>query len=286
MQKVAIGFIGGGNMARSLISGILASDFNANRLWVCDHDQTKCDYFEQKYQINTTTDALTLVEHCQVVVLAVKPIHMAEVAFEIAKITKIKKPLIISIAAGIPISTLESWYGATLPIVRAMPNTPSLVRAGATGLYQNGNLATQQVSQAEYILRSCGVITWVKDESLIDVITALSGSGPAYFFRVMELLADIATEFGLTKEQAQLFTVQTAYGAARMALESSESLSKLREQVTSKGGVTQVALDVLEKHNLKAMLTEALAENIKHSSVLADQYKEMPKLDYNQEKQS
>ncbi|TNF69577.1 MAG: pyrroline-5-carboxylate reductase [Gammaproteobacteria bacterium] len=282
MQKIAIGFIGGGNMARSLIAGLIASDFDANRIWVCDRNEAKCDYFSQKYQINATEDAKILAEHCQAIVLAVKPMHMAEVAVDIASIIKVKKPLIISIAAGIPLTTLESWYGSTMPIVRAMPNTPALVQCGATGLCHNGNLADQQVSQAEQILRSCGVITWVEDESLVDVVTAVSGSGPAYFFRVMELIADIAVELGLTEEQAQLFTVQTAYGASRMALESSKPLSHLREQVTSKGGVTQVALDVFEKHHLRDMLKEVLTENIKHSGVLADSYREMPKLDYNQ----
>ncbi|MCF6765425.1 pyrroline-5-carboxylate reductase [Thiotrichales bacterium 19S3-7] len=282
MQKVAIGFIGGGNMARSLIAGLIASDFDVNRIWVCDHNDLKCNYFSQKYQINTTTDAKVLAEHCQVIVLAVKPINMAEVAVEIAQLVRRKKPLIISIAAGIPIATLESWYGSTMPIVRAMPNTPALLQCGATGLCHNDNLADQQISQAEHILRSCGVITWVKDESLMDVITAVSGSGPAYFFRVMELLADIAVDLGLTEEQAQLFVVQTAYGAAKMALESSKPLTQLREQVTSKGGVTQVALDVFEKHHLRDMLKEVLMENINHSGVLADSYREMPKLDYNQ----
>lgn len=282
MQKVSIGFIGGGNMARSLVAGLIASDFQANRIWVCDLNESNQHYFEQKYQVNTTGVAKEIIHHCQVVVLAVKPINMAEVAVEITSLVKEKKPLLISIAAGIPLSTLENWYGVNLPIVRAMPNTPSLVRCGATGLCQNGNLAEQQVSQTEHILRSCGVITWVKDESLVDVITAVSGSGPAYFFRLMEVIADTAEELGLSQEQAQLFTVQTAYGAARMALESGKPLKTLREQVTSKGGVTQVALDVFEKYQLKTMVKEALTANIKHSEVLAEAYQDMPKLNYNQ----
>lgn len=283
MQKLSIGFIGGGNMTKSLVAGLLSSDFDQNKVWVCDRNKAKNDFFLQKYQINTTEDLQKLANCCQIIVLSVKPNHMAEVAFEIGKTVKKNKLLIISIAAGIEIKTLENWYGATTPIVRAMPNMPSSVQAGATGLFHNGNLATQQISQAEHILRSCGVITWVKEEHLIDVITALSGSGPAYFFRMMELLSETAMELGLTKEQAHLFTVQTAYGASKMALESSQGLTDLRKQITSKGGVTQVSLKVLDKYNIEKMLHEALVENIKHSQILAKQNEEMPKLNYDKE---
>jgi len=260
MKKQQIGFIGGGNMASSLIGGLVSNDYPADKITVADLDTDKLVCLNETFGINTTTDTQALANEMDIIVLAVKPQHMQAVAERISSAVQQKKPVIVSIAAGIRIDALERWLGSGLAVVRCMPNTPALVKTGATGLYANAQVNDGQKDQVESLLRAVGVTVWVNSEQDLDAVTALSGSGPAYFFLMMEALEAAAVDAGLDQKTAQLLTQETALGAAKMALASSESAAVLRERVTSPGGTTERALGVMDARGLK---------DIYHAAVLA-----------------
>jgi len=258
MKDSTIGFIGGGNMARSLIGGLLADGVLPQHIWVSDPNETALRNLQTHFAVHTTASNSEAARHAQVVVLAVKPQAAKAVAQELAPLVQGKRPLVISIAAGIRETKLREWLGEDVAIVRTMPNTPALVRSGATALFANAITSKEQKNLAESILRAVGMTLWVDDESLMDAVTALSGSGPAYFFLVMEALENAGHHLGLPRDIARLLTLQTAFGAAKMALESTEELAALRHQVTSPGGTTERAINVLEQHCIAAVFDEAL----------------------------
>jgi pyrroline-5-carboxylate reductase len=256
-KQTLISFIGGGNMAASLIAGLLANGHQANCLRVSDPNADALAALAslgvQAYASNTEA-----VNGAQVVVLAVKPQVMAQVAQELAPAIQASQPLVLSIAAGVRETSLLAWLGTDTALVRTMPNTPAMIQAGATGLHASAQVTQAQASLAESIMRAVGLIQWVEDESMLDVVTALSGSGPAYFFLLMEALEQAAVEQGLPQETARLLTLQTALGAARMALESEDSTEQLRHKVTSPGGTTEQAIKTLEKGDFRQLLGQAL----------------------------
>ena len=194
-----------------------------------------------------------------VVVLAVKPQVVRQVAEELAETIRKRQPLVISIAAGIRCDSLQTWLGGDVALVRSMPNTPALIQSAASVLYATPQVNASQREKAESLLRAVGLTQWVDDEALMDAVTALSGSGPAYFFLVMEAMEDAAKTLGLPEETARLLTLQTAFGAARMALESSDSSATLRSKVTSPGGTTERAVAVLEEGGIRALFQRTLA---------------------------
>ncbi|MDH3371146.1 MAG: pyrroline-5-carboxylate reductase, partial [Gammaproteobacteria bacterium] len=208
--------------------------------------------------------------HANILVLAVKPQVLAEVAMELATAVQKKKPLVISIAAGVRLADLDRWLGGGLAIVRSMPNTAALIGSGAAGLFANARVNEAMRNQAESILRAVGVTVWLNDESLMDVVTALSGSGPAYFFLIMEALEQASIESGLDAKQARLLTLETAYGAAKMALEGHEEPSQLRRRVTSPGGTTEQAVKVLENGNIRSLFRQAMQAAVNRSREIAD----------------
>lgn len=271
MKTQQIGFIGGGNMASSLIGGLVSNDYPADKITVADLDADKLRYLNETFGVNTTLDSNSLVLQSDIVVLAVKPQHMQLVADSIAASAQQKKPVLVSIAAGIRIAALERWLGGDLAVVRCMPNTPALVKTGATGLFANAQVGVEQKDQVESLMRAVGVAVWVAEEGDLDVVTALSGSGPAYFFMVMEALEAAAVEAGLDQKTAQLLTQETALGAAKMALESTESAAVLRQRVTSPGGTTERAIEVLEEQGLRAALQQALIAAKDRSIELSDE---------------
>jgi pyrroline-5-carboxylate reductase len=173
--------------------------------------------------------------------------------------------LLISVAAGIRTAHIEQWLGVPLPIVRAMPNTPALLRSGATGLYANAAVTAGQKNEAESLLRSVGITVWLEDEALMDPLTALSGSGPAYFFYLMEAMIEAGTRQGLSLDTATILVLQTAMGAAKMVLESTDTPAQLRERVTSKGGTTEAALAVLADRGFSDLIEQALNVSTKRS---------------------
>lgn len=260
MKEQTIGFIGGGNMAASLIGGLIADGIAAKRIWVSDVDSEKLKRLEEKFGIHPARDNKAVVAEADVVVLAVKPQIMQAVAESLRSEVERRRPLVISIAAGIREADLEKWLGDSVHLVRCMPNTPALVRTGATALHANRRVGQKQRDLAETILRAVGVALWVEEESLLDVVTALSGSGPAYYFLLMEAMEKAAIGLGLNEATARLLTQQTALGAAKMALEAAESPADLRRKVTSPGGTTQRAVETFEQGGFTALVEKALSE--------------------------
>ncbi len=265
-----IAFIGGGNMTISLIGGLLANGHEANAIWVGEPDAAKGQALVERFQIRHVTENATAVAEAEAVVLAVKPQVLECVSRGIAPAIQAHKPLVISIAAGVREAQIDQWLGGGVALVRTMPNTPALVQSGATALHANAGVSQAQADLAESILRAVGIIQWVAEEFLLDTVTALSGSGPAYFFLVMEILEQRAVELGLPEETARLLTLQTALGAARMALESSEPVSLLRQQVTSPGGTTERAIGCLEAGGLRDLLAEAVSQAQQRSIELSE----------------
>lgn len=270
MKNNKIAFIGGGNMARSLVGGLIADGYQACNIWVSDPNVAQCNALQQAFLIQTTAVNEDAIAHADVVIFAVKPQVLKMAAESVAQALQKKKPLIISIAAGIREPTLREWLGGGHAIVRAMPNTPAMVGSGATALYANRHVSKQQHNLAESIMRAVGLAVWVDDEAHMDVVTALSGSGPAYFFLVMEALEKAACERGLPADTARLLTLQTAYGAAKIALESSESTAVLRARVTSPGGTTEQAIKVLQEGDVQALFSAALFAAHHRSGELAE----------------
>jgi pyrroline-5-carboxylate reductase len=260
MNNKTIAFIGCGNMAASLINGLIADGYDPNRIIASDPDSAKTAQLSSHLGINTAADNSSAIEHAEMVVLAVKPQMLEQVATAMAPAVQKQQPLVISIAAGVLEQDIENWLGGDIALVRTMPNTPAMIKVGATVLHANPMVTSEQKNQAETILRAVGLTQWVDDEALLDAVTALSGSGPAYFFLVMEAMEAAAVKLGLPAETAHLLTLQTALGAARMAMESSDTPAVLREKVTSPGGTTEAALKRFEEGKLRDLFTQALTE--------------------------
>ena len=253
-----IGFIGAGNMARSLAAGLLKNGWPRGRLLMADPDAAQRATIERALKLRTDADNNAVAARADILVLAVKPQVLRDVAHALAPAVQRKKSLVISIAAGVRLGDVERWLGGKLAIVRAMPNTAALVGSGATGLYANTTTDSAMRAQAESILRAVGVTAWVPDEDQLDIVTALSGSGPAYFFLIMEALEQAAIKQGLAPAHARLLTLETAYGAAKMALEGAEEPASLRARVTSPGGTTERAIEVLQRGDIAGLLANAL----------------------------
>lgn len=270
MSPQTIGFIGAGNMARSLAGGLLANGWSAKQLLLAEPDPDQRRGAEQALGLKTFDDNRAVAAGADVLVLAVKPQVLHTVATDLAAAVQRKQPLVVSIAAGIRIADIERWLGGSLALVRVMPNTAALVGSGASGLCANARVSAAQRDLAESILRAVGVTVWVEDEGLMDVITAVSGSGPAYFFLAMEALEAAAVRHGLDARTARLLTLETAFGAAKMALEGGEEPAQLRRRVTSPGGTTERAVQVLEGGGLGKLFDQAVAAAIARARELAD----------------
>ncbi|HSW94209.1 MAG TPA: pyrroline-5-carboxylate reductase [Gammaproteobacteria bacterium] len=270
MSRHTITLIGAGNMGASLLAGLIQNGFPAKQLWITDPDTEKLRVLQQQFAIHTTTDNEKAVKEADAVILAVKPSIISSVAESIAPVIQTKKPCVISIAAGIPEKKLQQWLGGDIAIVRCMPNTPALIGKGASALYANPFVNEEQRKLAESILRAVGIVVWLIDEKDMDAVTALSGSGPAYFLLMIELLQNIGESLGLSHETARLLTLQTALGTACMAEASTESARELRQRVTSKGGTTEAAIAVLEKENIRELFEKALNAACLRSKELAN----------------
>lgn len=251
-------FIGGGNMATSLIGGLMANHFPPQNITVAEPDLSKLDLLHQQFAIQASTSNQQAAQQSDILILAVKPQIMQTVCKDLASTVQATKPLVISIAAGIRSTDINRWLGNNCAIVRCMPNTPSLIQCGATGLFANPQVTTEQRRLAEQILSATGLTVWVEDEALLDVITAVSGSGPAYFFLLIEAIQKAGTQLGLDVDTAQRLSLQTALGAARMASESKDDPATLRQKVTSKGGTTEAAINSFLSSGFEIMVTNAL----------------------------
>ncbi|HKQ30794.1 MAG TPA: pyrroline-5-carboxylate reductase [Burkholderiales bacterium] len=271
-----VGFIGAGNMARSLAGGLQRNGWERARLLLADPLAEQRRAIEQTLKLETSADNAEVARRADVLVLAVKPQVLGEVAVHLASAVQQKKPLVVSIVAGVRIADIDRWLGGGLAIVRTMPNTPALIGSGASGLYANRQVTDAQRSLAESILRAVGVTVWVEDEQLIDAVTALSGSGPAYFFLVLEALEQAAINAGLKPEHARLLTIETAVGAAKMALEGGEEPALLRQRVTSPGGTTEQALKVMEQAGLRKIFDDAVQAAARRARELGDLFGKNP----------
>ena len=267
-----LAFIGGGNMAAALIGGLIRQGLPSGRIVVADPSGDQLDRLARTYGILRAPDNASAATDAEAVILAVKPQQMRPVCLALKATVENTKPLLISVAAGIPHAALSRWFGAHIPIVRTMPNRPALSGFGATGLYAPPGVGAAGRALAESIMAAVSATVWVEHESQMDTVTALSGSGPAYFFLFMEALEAAAHERGLPNDIAHKLTLATAYGAARMARESHEPLAVLREQVTSQGGTTAAALAVLDAAGLRATVSHAVAAADRRSAELAAEF--------------
>lgn len=271
MTMPTIAIIGAGNMGSSLIGGLINNGHPCDKIYATDSSKERLQTVAELFHIHTTHDNAKAVSAADVVIFAIKPQGFSEVVKEVKEVILQRKPLIISIAAGIRAESIQQWLdNQEVAIVRAMPNTPALIGSGATALHANPFVSKEERSMAESILRAVGVVVWLEQPHLMDAVTALSGSGPAYFFLMMEALQQAAEELGLPYETARLLTLQTGLGAARMAIESGTNLSELRRNVTSPGGTTEKAVAVLEENNIRGLFKKALQAAKIRSEELAD----------------
>jgi pyrroline-5-carboxylate reductase len=261
-----IAFIGAGNMASSLISGLIASGHSPANISASDPAAAQLDKLRALGVVTCAAND-EAVRSAEVVVLAVKPQVLGTVLGGLSALTP--KQLIVSIAAGIPISSLQSWTAPDQAIVRCMPNTPALLGAGITALFANDQATTEQRALAEAVLAAAGTTLWVESEALLDAVTAVSGSGPAYFFYLMEAMVEAGVALGLDEQTAKTLTIETAYGAALMAREGTAAPATLRANVTSPGGTTERALSILEAADSRGIINAALAGAAERARELA-----------------
>ncbi len=259
-------------MATSLLGGLVADGQPGKTLWVSDPDENKLKKLAARFEVNTCIDNKALIEQVDAVVFSVKPQVLKEVVFGLRDVLKKVDPLVVSIVAGIRQVDILRWLGYNAAIVRTMPNTPALVQSAATVLVANDHVNSQQRDLAESLLRAVGVTIWIEEEAMMDAVTALSGSGPAYLFLIMESLEKAGQKLGLPRDVARLLTIQTAFGATKMALESAEDLHTLRKNVTSPGGTTEQAIHVFQQENIQQIFDNALAAARKRSIELAEKF--------------
>lgn len=259
MAEPRIAFIGAGNMASSIIGGLVHQGMAPQQIVVSDTSGEALAALQSQVPVAITQENRVAAADADVLVLAVKPQVMQEVATELAPALADRHPVVMSIAAGIDVVSLERWLGGDLPIVRCMPNTPALVQTGATALYATAAVSADQRALADRIMGAVGQVLWVEEEALLDAVTAVSGSGPAYFFLVMEAMQAAGEQLGLSPEQARDLTLQTALGAARMAVrDPAIDASELRRRVTSPGGTTERAVACFEEGGLRDLFLRAL----------------------------
>ncbi len=271
IQDIHIAFIGAGNMAGALIEGLLARGLPAANVWASDPDRMKLEQLVRIHGIHATQDNQEAITHADTLILAVKPQVLPDVLQPLKAKLNGSSLLSISIAAGVSLATLESLIGQEQSIVRCMPNTPALVQAGASALLANSHCRTEDKARAQLILEAVGSTCWLENEKDMDTVTALSGSGPAYFFLFIEALRDAAAAHGLSLELADALAKQTALGAAKLALSSESDVAELRRQVTSPGGTTEAALRQLEKDDFKSIIARAVSQAKSRSEELAQQ---------------
>ena len=255
-NKTVIGFIGAGNMAYAIIKGLLNNGFDANQINISDPNEELLRNRESELKVSTYSDNASLLSNSDVIFFAVKPQVLSNVCLELKGIVK-SKHLFVSIVAGIRSSDINRWLGGNFSLIRTMPNTPALFQSGVTGLFANELVDNEQKSLVSSILSSVGECFWVNEEKLIDAITAISGSGPAYFFLLMESMKQAGMALGLDEETANSLSIQTAYGASLMANKTGKDSRTLRAEVTSPNGTTQSAIESFQDQNFEGIVANA-----------------------------
>ena len=265
----SIGFIGGGNMADSLIGGLINAGYSAAGITVSEPDEARLQTLKERFKVKVSLDNNETL-NCEIIILSVKPQLLKTVCLQLDR-NKINNSLFISIAAGVKSTDINRWLNNNQAIVRCMPNTPALLQCGATGLFANELVTDTQKQQAEKIMQAVGIAIWVDSEEQLNAVTAVSGSGPAYFFLMMEAMQQAGEKLGLTADVTQQLVLQTALGAARMATESDISPAELRQRVTSKGGTTEQAILSFQSANYQQIVLDALTAANNRSISLADE---------------
>ena len=265
-----IGFIGGGNMATALISSLFASRHNINRVQVADPGVEAREYLQKRWPVTCYEQAADAIKGMDAIVLAVKPQVLPEVLDEIQDLVT-DQQLIISIVAGIHTSQIAAHLRSSPPIVRTMPNTPALIGLGITGMYARVNCTLAQRELSQNLMESAGEVVWLDKESLLDVVTALSGSGPAYFYYLIECLRNAGTQLGLPAEVAAKLALHTAHGASVMAVRSEADVIELRQRVTTAGGTTQAAMEELHAGNFEQLVDSAIRAATRRGQELAEE---------------
>lgn len=269
MNQVNLTFLGAGNIATAIISGLIKQGFAASRITASDPRAEQLASL-QHLKVNTSLHNIEAIKGADVVVLSVKPDVVASVAAAIAPAIVIDPPLLISVAAGVTIASLSSWLGSDVPVIRCMPNTPAKVQLAATGMFANARVSAKQKQLAEEIMGAVGLCVWMETDSQLNAVTALSGSGPAYFFYIMELMQAAGVRLGLNPQICRQLVEQTALGAATMVIDSSAEPAELRRQVTSKGGTTEAAINKLQDENLAAIIGSAIDAAYQRSIELSE----------------
>ena len=264
-----LAFIGVGNMASAIIGGLIATGYPADSITGTNRSEEKQQLWRDKFGINTTHDNNLAIETADIVVLAVKPQMMESVVRAMSPALQQQKPMLISVAAGPTVESIDLWAGGDMAIVRCMPNTPSMLQCGVAGLYANQKVNPEQKQQAEAILNAVGICRWLKAESGIDSIIAVAGSAPAYYYLFMEAMIESGKKLGFSHEDSTELAVQTALGAVRMARETGTDVVELRRQVTSPGGTTAEAIKTFEEGGLRQLIDNAMHAAIKRSQELA-----------------
>lgn len=265
-------FLGGGNMGRALISGLLRHGTRPEHITVGDYSQAGRDALSADFGIQATPDNSAAVQAASVVVVAVKPQVAGPALTALQPLLMRTRPLVISVAAGIRVAALETWCGAGVPVIRAMPNRPALVGAGATGLFAPASVSSEHRETAERVMQAVGEVVWVSTEDNLDAVTALSGSGPAYFFLLAELLTQGGVDLGLEPSAARRLAIATLHGAGQLAHAGDGDLARMRQEVTSKGGTTEAAIKSLESADLRGIVSRALDAAARRSRELAAQF--------------
>jgi len=255
-NKTVIGFIGSGNMAYALIKGLLNNGFDANQINISDPNEELLQSRESELEVTTYSDNTSLLSNSDIIFFAVKPQVLSSVCLELKGVVK-SKHLFVSIVAGIRSSDINRWLGGNFALIRTMPNTPALFQTGVTGLFANELVNNEQKSLVSSILSSVGECFWVDEEKLIDAITAISGSGPAYFFLLMQSMTQAGMALGLDEETANSLSIQTAYGASLMANKTGKDSRTLRAEVTSPNGTTQSAIESFQDQNFEGIVANA-----------------------------
>ena len=267
-----IGFLGGGNMASALIGGLIARGASAAEFSVGEPSAQTRQQLAQEFNVAVSADNHAAIAGCALVILAVKPQEAGKVLGALAPALQSTRPLLLSIAAGIRIASLSRWVGPGVPVVRSMPNRPALLGAGVTAVYAPPEVSAAQRELAAEVLRAAGQVVWVSHESDLDVVTALSGSGPAYFFLLAELMMQAAIGQGLDPEAARQLAIGTLHGAGALASASDGDLGRLRREVTSKGGTTESALGAFAAADLSGIVARAMQAASQRSRELAAQF--------------
>ncbi|MCU0761168.1 MAG: pyrroline-5-carboxylate reductase [Steroidobacteraceae bacterium] len=268
-----LAFIGGGNMGRALVGALRQRGHPPQRIAIGEaHEATRAALQRDFPGVQVGAENLAAIDGAALVVLSVKPQEMATVVAALRPALQRQRPVVLSIAAGLRTVDLEDWCGPGVPVVRAMPNRPALVGAGATGLFAGPAVPPAARALAEDLLRAAGMVTWIDDESLMDAVTAVSGSGPAYFFLLAEALAEAGVAQGLSPEAARQLAVATLHGAGAMAAAGDGDLARLRTEVTSRGGTTEAALRALEGARFREAVAGAVSAAVRRGSELAAQF--------------